>query len=88
MLEYLKENTEFIETFKRKTILYKGELTYYHFKIGDTHYMLSCGMTDYYVLTDYIVETQDTTKYVALGNKNTIINAIKKLKEENKCDIS
>ena len=80
MLEFLKKNTELVETFKRPTKLYKGELTYYHFKIGNNHFMLSINEElNYCVLTDYVEETQGITKYIAIGSKNNIKEAIKKL---------
>ena len=81
MLEFLKKNTELVESFKKPTYLYEGgELTYYHFKIGNNHFMLSvnednCGC----VLTDYIVESETTSKVIAMGSKNNIKEAIKKL---------
>ena len=80
MLEFLKKYTEIVETFKQPTYLYKGILTYYHFKIGDKHFMLSvnednCGC----VLTDFIVESETTSKVIAMGSKNNIKEAIKKL---------
>lgn len=80
MLEFLKKNTELIETFKRPTTLYKGELTYYYFKIGNNHFMLSvnednCGC----VLTDYIEGSKNISKVIAMGSKSNIKETIKKL---------
>lgn len=80
MIDFLKKNTELVESFKKPTYLYKGELTYYHFKIGNNHFMLSvnednCGC----VLTDYIVESETTSEVIAMGSKNNIKEAIKKL---------
>ena len=81
MLEFLKKNTELVDTFKRATTLYEGGiLTYYHFKIGNNHFMLS--INEAYmscVLTDYIVESETTSKVIAMGSKNNIKEAIKKL---------
>lgn len=80
MQEFLNKNTELVETFKRPTTLYKGELTYYHFKIGNNHFVLSVNEDNCYcVLTDYVEETQGITKYIAVGSKNNIKEAIKKL---------
>lgn len=78
MLEFLQKNVEIVETFKQPTKLYKGELTYYHFKIGEHHFMLSDSGHSL-VLTDFIPETKEATKYIALGSKNNIKEAIKKL---------
>ena len=81
MLEFLKKNTELVETFKKPTMLYEGgELTYYHFKIGEHHFMLS--INEVYmscVLSDYIVESESISKMIAMGSKNNIKEAIKKL---------
>lgn len=80
MQEFLKKNTEFIDTFKRKTAIFKGELTYYHFKIRDKHYMLSINEeTKTCVLTDYIEENENISKVFVMGSKNNIKEAIKKL---------
>lgn len=81
MLEFLKKNTELVETFKKPTTLYEGgELTYFHFKIDKHHFMLS--INEVYmscVLSDYIVESKSISKVIAMGSKNNIKEAIKKL---------
>ena len=80
MLEFLKKNTELVETWTQPTYLYKGELTYYHFKIGTHHFMLSVNEDNCScVLTDYVEETKGITKYIAMGSKNNIKEAIKTL---------
>lgn len=79
MIDFLKKNTEFIESFERKGTLFPITLKYYHFIIGNTHYMLSQDHKGYYVLTDYLEETKDMTKYIATGSANNIKEAIKKL---------
>lgn len=83
MQEFLKKNTEFIETFKRKTVIFKGELTYYHFKIGDKHYMLSINEeTKTCVLTDFVVKNESISKVIVMGSKNSIKETIRRLKVE------
>ncbi len=78
MLEFLRKYTDIVETWNEPTKLYKGELTYYHFKIGEHHFLLSDSGHSL-VLTDFIPETKEATKYIALGSKNNIKEAIKKL---------